>query len=193
MVGDADPENVDIVSALDGLDDVVVMGRGWDDLPLTIDIVSAEDQDERGTALAAAQLVAELPASLAHQSSIRRHWSELGVSDVVLEAAAVGTPAVALDRPAVLEMFEPTVDVLTCEAPRDLTSLVPLLLSSPDDLALIGDAAWQTVTSRHTWVQRWDSLLAPWIDPHEIDEGEDVRRVLAADERAVDPMTAESR
>ena len=121
----------------------------------------------------------ELPLPLQHQSTVGRHHSELGVPDAVLEAAAVGTPAVVMQRPAVAELFAPDREVLTYENLADLVSMVPLLLSSPDELALVGDAAWQAVTTQHTWVQRWDALLSPWIDPHELDQGEDVRRIAA--------------
>ena len=180
VVGDADPRNIDLVSALDVLDDVVVVGRGWDSLPLNVHSSSTTDVVQRGTLFAGARLLVELPAPLAHQSAVGCHHSELGLSDAVLQAAAVGTPSVVLDRPGVAELLEPGVEVLTCETIDDLISLVPMLLASPDDLALIGDAAWHCVTSQHTWSIRWDALFAQWVDPREADSGEDVRLVSVA-------------
>ena len=177
VVGDADPLNVDLVASLDHLDAITVVGEGWTDLPLDIDVAAGIDLVERGTVFAGARLLVELPASLSHQSRVGRHHSELGLSEAVLEAAAVGTPSVVLDRAGVAELMEPGTEVLTCESAEDLVSLVPMLLASGDELALVADAAWNCVTSRHTWVERWIELLGPWVDPHEMDLDEDVRRI----------------
>ena len=89
-----------------------------------------------------------------------------------------------LSRPGVAELLEPGAEVMTCETSDDLVALVPMLLASPDDLALIGDAAWHRVTSEHTWSVRWDHLFDRWAEPHESDSGEDVRRVSATDAHA---------
>lgn len=184
ILGDADPLNVDVVADLDLFDDVTVVGQGWGALPLDVHHVADLDGVELGTVIAGARLVVELPASLAHQSAVGRHHGELGLSDSVLEAAAVGTPAVVLSRPGVAEILEPGVEVLTCETTDDLVALVPMLLASPDELALIGDAAWHRVTSEHTWSVRWDSVFSRWVDPYESDAGEDVRRVSVTEAHA---------
>ena len=184
VAGPADPANIDLVAALDGLDHVTTLGSGWDGLPLDIDTAMGLDPSSRGTLLAGASLVVELPCSLGHQTSTGRHPRELGLSDLVLEAAAVGTPAVVLDRPGVSELLEPGSEVLSCETATDLAALVPMLLASPDELALVGDAAWHRVTSEHTWANRWESLFGPWVDPHESDEGEDVRLIAPAEEES---------
>lgn len=179
IAGPADPANIDLVAALDGLDHVTTLGPGWDELQLDIDTAAGLDASSRGTLLAGARLVVELSCSLMHQSATERHPCELGLSETVLEAAAVGTPSVVLDRPGVRELLEPGTEVLTCESATDLVALVPMLMTSPDELALVGDAAWHRVTSEHTWANRWDALFGPWVDPHETDDNEDVRLVAA--------------
>lgn len=183
VVGDADPANVDVVAAMESLGQVTVLGKGWDDLPLAVTALRVDDPVERAYFLAAAQLVVELPVSLAQQSAVRRHWRELGVSEAVLQAAVVGTPAVVVDRPGIGEHLRPGRDVVTCASPADIPSLVPLLLSTPDELALIGESAWRTVTGEHGWVRRWERLLGHWTDPSETDIDEDIRRVSAARRR----------
>ena len=40
VVGDADPGNIDVVMSIDHLDDVVVMGEGWTDLPVKAEVVT---------------------------------------------------------------------------------------------------------------------------------------------------------
>ncbi len=174
VVGDADPSNVDVVAGLDVLDDVLVLGEGWDELPLRVGVADCGDLVDRGTLFAGCRLVVELPTSLRHQSDVRRHYSELGLSDAVLQAAAVSTPSVVLSRPGVRELLDPGTEVLTCDSLGDLIALVPMLLASPDDLAAVGEAACARVTADHSWVSRWGALLDPWIDPHEVDGDEDV-------------------
>lgn len=183
VVGDADPVNIDVVAAMEPLGQVTVLGQGWEDLPLSVTALRVDDPIERGYFLAGAQLMVELPASVAQQSAVRRHWRELGISDPVLQAAAVGTPSAVVDRPGIAEQLRPGRDVITCASPVDLSSLVPLLLSTPDDLGLIGESAWRTVTGEHGWVRRWERLLGRWTDPSETDIDEDIRRVSAARRR----------
>ena len=177
FVGAADPANVDVIAALENLDEVVVVGPGWDEVPLGIHRVEPTSLIELGTVLAGAQLMVELPVSLEHQSAQRCSHHETSLCDEVLIAAAVGTPSIVIARPGVDELLVSGDEVVTCETAEDLVSLVPMLLASADALALVGDAAWDRVTREHSWASRWTTVFDRWVDPHETDADEDVRRV----------------
>ena len=177
IVGDADPEHIDVVMGLDHLDDLVVMGRGWSELPLDVSAFDPLPLPDRATLYAGAAFVVELPPSLAHQSAVVRSPYELGLSPVAYEAAVVGTPAVVQERPAVAEAFCPGTEVVTYESVRDLSQLLPVLLTDDTELVRIGEAAWSRVTADHTWSRRWRSLLEPWVIEPEIGRDEDVSYV----------------
>ncbi len=181
IVGDADPENIDVVTELDHLNDIVVMGRGWTDLPLNVSVVEPLPLPDRGTFYAGASFVVELPPPLAHQSAVARSAFELGLSPVVYEAAIVGTPAVVQDRPAVAQALCPGREVITYESLNDLPQLLPMLLADDPEMATIGEAAWSRVTAEHTWSRRWRSLLEPWVTEPEIGSDEEVRYLVQSD------------
>jgi len=174
IVGDADPENIDAVIALDHLDDIVVMGKGWAEVPLNISVVEPLPLPDRATLFAGASLVVELPPPLVHQSAVVRSPYELGLSSAAYEAAVVGTPAVVQDRPAVSQAFSPSIEIITYKSLHDLHQLLPMLLSDVAELEKIGEAAWSRVTAEHTWSRRWRSLLETWVIEPEVGKDEEV-------------------
>ncbi len=174
VVGDSDPGNIDVVLNIDHLDDVVVMGEGWTDLPLEVSTVDNLPLPERATLFAGAHLLVELPASLAHQSAVKKSVFELGLSTAVYEAAVVGTPSLVQARPAVEHVLEPGQEIITFQSTSDLGQLIPLLLADHQETTEIGEAAWSRVTADHTWAQRWRSFLEPWVDDVEVDRAEEV-------------------
>jgi hypothetical protein len=175
VVGDADPENIDVVMGLDHLDDVAVMGEGWSELPLDVSVIDALPLPERATLFAGAHLLVELPVSLAHQSQVRKSFFELGLSNSVYEAAVVGTPALVQARAAVGHVLVPGDEVVTFQSSEDLAHLVPVLIADKQELEKIGEAAWSRVTAEHTWAQRWRSFFEPWGDDLDVARDEEVR------------------
>jgi len=175
VVGDADPENIDVVMGLDHLDDVVVMGEGWSELPLDVSVIAALPLPERATLFAGAHLLVELPVSLAHQSQVRKSFFELGLSNSVYEAAVVGTPSLVQARAAVGHVLVPGDEIVTFQSSEDLAHLVPVLIADKQELEKIGEAAWSRVTAEHTWAQRWRSFFEPWVDDLDVSRDEEVR------------------
>ncbi len=175
VVGDADPENIDVVMGFDHLDDVVVMGEGWSELPLDVSVIDALPVPERATLFAGAQLLVELSASLTHQSEVRRSFLELGLSNSVYEAAVVGTPSLVQARAAVDHVLVPGEEIITFQSPDDLAHLVPVLIADKQEMEKIGEAAWSRVTADHTWAQRWRSFFEPWVDDLDVARDEEVR------------------
>ena len=181
VVGDADPENVDVVMGLDHLDDIVVMGRGWAELPLNVSVVEPLPLPDRGTLFAGASFVVELPPPLMHQSAVGRAPYELGLSSATYEAAVVGTPSVVQERPAVSQVFNPNTEVITYKSLKDLHQLLPVLLSDVAELEKVGEAAWSRVTAEHTWSRRWRSLLETWVVDPQVGIDEEVRYLGRSD------------
>jgi hypothetical protein len=175
VVGDADPENIDVVMGLDHLDDVVVMGEGWSELPLDVSVIAALPLPERATLFAGAHLLVELPVSLAHQSQVRKSFFELRLSNSVYEAAVVGTPSLVQARAAVGHVLVPGDEIVTFQSSEDLAHLVPVLIADKQELEKIGEAAWSRVTAEHTWAQRWRSFFEPWVDDLDVSRDEEVR------------------
>ena len=174
VVGNSDPENIDAVMSIDHLDDVVVMGEGWMDLPLEVSAVDTLPLPERATLFAGAHLLVELPASLAHRSVVKKSVLELGLSTAVYEAAVVGTPSLVQGRAAVEHVLEPGKEIITFQSPSDLGQLIPLLLADHQETNKIGEAAWSRVTADHTWAQRWRTFLEPWVDDVDTDRAKEV-------------------
>ena len=174
LIGDANPANVDAVAALDCLDDLLIMGDGWSELPLDITTVEPLPLPDRASLLAGVDLLIELETALSHQSAIRRSHLELGLSRGVYEAAVVGTPSLVQARSAVPQAFTPGEEIFVYESLNDLSHLVPLLLADIKELRNVGEAAWSRVTAEHTWTQRWRTFLEPWIIDPEIGRDEEV-------------------
>ncbi len=175
LIGDANPANVDAVASLDHLEDLLVMGEGWSELPLEITIVEPLPLPDRASLLAGVDLLIELETALSYQSAIRRSHLELGLSDGVYEAAVVGTPSLVQGRPAVPQVFTPGDEIFVYESLNDLSDLVPLLLADPKELRNVGEGAWSRVTADHTWAQRWRAFLEPWVSDPEIGRDEEIR------------------
>ena len=175
VVGDADPTNIDAVMSFDHLDDLVVVGDGWSELPLNVSTVDAMPLPERATLFAGARLLVELPVSLTHQSQVRKSFFELGLSNSVYEAAVVGTPALVQARAAVDKVLAPGEEIVTFQSSEDLADLVPVLVADKRELEKIGEAAWSRVTAQHTWAQRWRSLFSPWVEDVDAARDEEVR------------------
>ena len=175
LIGDADPANVDAVASLDHLDDLLIMGKGWSELPLDCTIVDPLPLPDRASLLAGVELLIELETSLSYQSAIRRSHLELGLSHGVYEAAVVGTPSLAQARSAVPRVFTPGEEIFVYESLSDLSHLVPLLLTDLKELRNIGEGAWSRVTAEHTWTQRWRSFLEPWVIDPEVGRDEETQ------------------
>lgn len=178
-VGDADPINVQVVLELQGTEEVTVLGEGWEDLPLDINYEVALPIAERGTLFAGAKIVVELAPSLKQQSITRRSHSEMGVSSFVLEAAAVCTASVVFQRPGIGEHFDIENEVFIYCGNDDLAPLLPMLLASTNDVERVAHNAWQRVHSDHTWSQRWQNILEPWLPLYESSPEEDVLKLKA--------------
>ena len=161
--------------SFDHLDDLVVVGDGWSELPLNVSTVDAMPLPERATLFAGARLLVELPVSLTHQSQVRKSFFELGLSNSVYEAAVVGTPALVQARAAVDKVLAPGEEIVTFQSSEDLADLVPVLVADKRELEKIGEAAWSRVTAQHTWAQRWRSLFSPWVDDVDAARDEEVR------------------
>lgn len=184
-VGDADPINVQIMLALQGIEEVTVLGEGWENLPLDINYEVSLPIAERGTLFAGAKIIVELAPSLRQQSITRRSHSEMGISSFVLEAAAVCTASVVFDRPGIAEHFDLENDVFVYRGNDDLGQLVPMLLASFSDVETVAHNAWNRVHTDHTWSQRWQSILEPWLPQCESDPEEDILKMKSRQAVAV--------
>ncbi|MDE0847064.1 MAG: glycosyltransferase [Actinomycetota bacterium] len=184
-VGDADPINVEMMLALQGIEEVTVLGEGWENLPLDINYEVSLPIAERGTLFAGAKIVVELAPSLTQQSVTRRSHSEMGISSFVLEAAVVCTASVVFERPGIAEHFDIENDVFVYRGNDDLGQLLPMLLASSNDVEIVAHNAWHRVHSDHTWSQRWQSILEPWLPRYESDPEEDVLKMKARQSVAV--------
>ena len=67
----------------------------------------------------------------------------------------------------------------------DLGQLLPMLLASFSDVETVAHNAWHRVHSDHTWSQRWQSILEPWLPHYESDPEEDVLKMKARQSVAV--------
>ena len=133
-VGDADHDAADVVRSLRDVGlDVGVLGRGWDGVA---DLRSCDlgrpGVRERSAILAAADVVVELPATLAELSIAAIPANETLLSQSALDAAALGTPVVTLDRPGVVEHLEPEHELLVAKDAADLPDLLRMVLSTPE-------------------------------------------------------------
>jgi hypothetical protein len=177
IVGEPDERGAAIVRAIVGAGvEVSLFGAGWSlhpDLePLSFPRLSHPDQ---ATVLAGAELLVELPTPLVTLSQARISAWEAPVSQCVLDAAAVATPSLTMDRPAVHGVFRATsaegsagVAVYECDA--DVATLVTLLMSDTESLRSMGEAASDVVRADHSWTQRWETLFGPFECPD--DDGE---------------------
>lgn len=180
IVGEPDDRGADIVRALVATGrEVSLYGSGWSLLP-DLEPMSFPrlGHPELATALAGAELVIELPPTAANLSHARCSAWEVPVGQVVLEAAAVATPSITLERPGVAAAMQPGMDIATYATDEDVPTLVSMLLSDPEGLRQMGEAAADTVRRRHLWVQRWNTLLSPFECPD--DDGELVIRQAPA-------------
>ncbi len=163
-VGDADDDAAGVVRSLRDVGlDVGVLGTGWDGVA---DLRSCDlgrpGVRERSAILAAADLVVELPATLRELSvaAVPRH--ETLLSQSALDASALGTPVVALDRPGLAEHLEPEHELLVAADVGDLPDLLRMVLSTPELLRAVGLAAQERMRVEHQWQHRWTSLL-DWL------------------------------
>ena len=176
--GPVSPEAIDLVCLMlaAGLD-VSVLGQGWKEVPLDCRRSEPLASPERGTLLAAAELLVELPVPREIVSCCGRADEEMLVGQDVLDAAAVGTPAVTLARPGLAAHFVVDQEILTYEGSRDLTGLVAMLQTDPARLQVIGEAACTRVASSHRWTSRWTEVFGSWAPQLSSEVDEDVRLV----------------
>ncbi|MEO1064729.1 MAG: glycosyltransferase [Actinomycetota bacterium] len=163
-VGDADHDAADVVRSLRDVGlDVGVLGRGWDELAdLRCCDLGRPGVRERSALLAAAEVVVELPATLGELSTAATPWEETLLSQSALDAAALGTAVVALDRPGIGEHLEPEHELLVAADAGDLPDLLRMVLSTPEALRAVGLAAQERMRVEHQWRHRWTSLL-DWL------------------------------
>lgn len=160
-VGDADHDNAAIVRALTEVGvELVVLGSGWDAVADLREHLPAGRPSpmERNALLAAADLVVELPATLADRSIADCAFEQTGLSQPALDAAALGTAVVALARPGIVDHLEPDTEIVVAQSADDLPDLVRLLLSVPESLRELGLAAQQRLRVEHQWRHRWAAL-----------------------------------
>ena len=176
VVADADPNNIDAVLTLEPVDDLMIFGDGWADIPVNAACIDDLPLLERASLFAGSKLVLELPVSLSQQSLIRRSHYELPVTSCVFEASAVGTPSLVQSRPSVAQTFNPGEEIFTFDKLEELVDLVPLLVSDDKEISAVGSAAWSKITAEHTWAQRWRSFLDPWLQEERLDSRSDFPR-----------------
>ena len=174
VVGDADPSNIDAVLTLEAVDDLMILGDGWGDIPVSAACIDDLPLLERASLFAGSKLVLELPVALCRQSLIRRSHYELPITSFVYEASAVGTPSLVQSRPGVAPILTPRQEIFTFDKLEDLTDLVPLLVSDVKEIKEVGKAAWSKITAEHTWAQRWRSFLDPWVQEERLDSRSNV-------------------
>ena len=177
VVGEPDDRGAAIVRAIvEAGVEVSLFGAGWSlhpDLePFSFPRLSHPDQ---ATVLSGAELLVELPTPLVALSQARISAWEAPVSQCVLDAAAVATPSLTLDRPAVHSVFGASAvdganSVAVYESDSDVGTLVTLLLSDIEGLRAMGERASDVVRSHHSWTQRWEALFGPFECPD--DDGE---------------------
>lgn len=187
VVGEPDDRGADVVrSIVESGVDVALFGSGWSlhaDLePLSFPRIG---HPELATVLAGAELVVELPVPTSTLAQAKMSAWEAPVGQVVLEAAAVATPAITLERAGIAAAMTPGVDIATYATDGDISTLVSLLLSDEQGLREMGQRAADSVRAQHLWTQRWQTLLAPFECPD--DDGELViakaETVVSLDER----------
>ena len=168
--------NIDAVLTLEPVDDLMIFGDGWADIPVNAACIDDLPLLERASLFAGSKLVLELPVSLSQQSLIRRSHYELPVTSCVFEASAVGTPSLVQSRPSVAQTFNPGEEIFTFDKLEELVDLVPLLVSDDKEISEVGNAAWSKITAEHTWAQRWRSFLDPWLQEERLDSRSDFSR-----------------
>ncbi|NOX31437.1 MAG: glycosyltransferase family 1 protein, partial [Actinobacteria bacterium] len=185
VVGEPDDRSAAMVRSLvDRGVDVRMFGAGWSLIPdLEPHSFPRVGYPEMATVLAGAELVLELPIGTPVQSFARLSSWEAPLGQCVLDAAAVATPSLTLERAGVSALMTPGIDIATYATDEDLETLVPLLLADAEGLRAMGENASDTVRSRHLWTQRWEHLLAPFDCPD--DDGEAVVVKPAADSSKV--------
>ncbi|MFT5530900.1 MAG: hypothetical protein ACI91O_000915 [Candidatus Poriferisodalaceae bacterium] len=178
-VGDMSAENVDLVVSLEDAGfDVQVMGRGWANIPLAQQALTPLAYPERGTLYAGAELVIELPVTVETLSEVGSPLYETGCSQTILDAAAVATASVTLERSGLGAFFEVGTEVVTYERSSELPELVAMVCADPDLIASVGEAACNRVGSDHRWTARWTELFGNWGVKVDSDPGEDVRLIV---------------
>lgn len=159
-VGDADAENAHILRSVASTGvEVLVIGDGWDDhADLRHLSPGRPAAPERSALLAGATIVVELPATVQDRSLAGVAFEETMLSQPALDAMALGTPVVALDRPGIDDHVEREVELVVARSADDLPDLLRLVLSTPDLLGAVGLAGQQRLRVEHQWRQRWTTL-----------------------------------
>ncbi len=117
---------------------------------------------EMGTVLAGAELHLELPVPVSAQAVAGISAWEAPVCQSTLDAAAVATPTLTLERAGVASMFTPGLDIATFVSDSDVAQLVPMLLADAEGLRTMAESAADTVRSSALWSQRWSTLFSPF-------------------------------
>lgn len=172
IVGEPDDRGADIARmVLEAGVDVRLYGSGWSLHPDLVEHSFARvAYSDLGTVLAGAELHLELPVHVGNQATAQISAWEAPVSQCTLDAAAVATPTLTLDRGGVSSVFTPGTDIATFVADSDVLQLIPMLLADQQSLREMGEAAADRVRSEALWSQRWSALFAPFAS--EDDDGE---------------------
>lgn len=159
-VGDADADNAHLVRSVASTGvDVIALGTGWDDVADLRHLCPGRpSMPERNALLAGATVVVELPATVTDRSLAGCSVEDTMLSQPALDAVALGTPVVAIDRPGLREHLEPDLELLVARRADDLPDLLRLVLSTPDLLRAVGLAGQQRLRVEHQWRHRWTTL-----------------------------------
>ncbi len=161
VLGDADPDNVHAARRLvDAGLDIGLVGRGWAAHPdLTVLDVGIVGPFDRLAAIASAELVVELPPTVAVRSLAGLALDECPLGSDALSAAALGIPVVAVARPGVGAVLEPGAEVLVAPDADGLVDLVSLVMTTSDELADLSVTGQVRVRRDHASVDAWRSFL----------------------------------
>ncbi|MCP3934361.1 MAG: glycosyltransferase family 1 protein [Actinomycetia bacterium] len=164
IVGEPDDRGAAIARAVLEADvSLRLFGSGWSLHPDLVEYSFGRvAYCEMGTVLAGAELHLELPVPVSTQAVAGISAWEAPVSQSTLDAAAVATPTLALERAGVSSMFTPGLDIATFVSDSDVAQLVPMLLSDAVGLRAMAQAAADTVRSTALWTQRWSALFSPF-------------------------------
>lgn len=172
IIGEPDDRGADIARmVLEAGVSLRLYGSGWSLHPDLVEhSFGRVAYSELGNVLAGAALHIELPAHVSSQAVAQISAWEAPVSQCTLDAAAVATPTLTLERGGITSVFSPGSDIATFVSDADVVQLVPMLLADHQGLREMGEAAADTVRSTALWSQRWDALFAPFASAD--DDGE---------------------
>ena len=152
IVGGKRPERVEMVSRLKASGfSVMCYGRGWRNRWLERLGFSSEVHGERQVqAICSGRIYLSFPLTRAGFSNVK-----VGI----FEAAACGACILCEDFEELHEYFTPGEEIVNYTSAKDAIQRVKQLLSTPEQINKIGEAARLRVLREHTWELRWKKVF----------------------------------